>query len=142
VDYNTDNVQYISSFVGYFPSEKPKYTCIVVIHKPDKKKGYYGNIVAAPVFKKIADKLYSLTPKIQTLNQLENHNLNEVLMKELVISNESRKNLDINGKNFTEVLPVLENSGFIVEFKGRGLIVNKHTIIENATTKKIVLELT
>ena len=142
VDYNTDNVQYISSFVGYFPSEKPKYTCIVVIHKPNKKKGYYGNIVAAPVFKKIADKLYSLTPKIQTLNQLENHNLNEVLMKELVISNESIKNLDINGKNFTEVLPVLENSGFIVEFKGRGLIVKKHTIIENASTKKIVLELT
>ena len=50
VDYTTDNVQYISSFVGYFPADKPKYSCIVVIHKPNKSKGYYGSTVAAPVF--------------------------------------------------------------------------------------------
>ena len=30
---------YISSFVGYFPADKPKYSCIVVIHKPNKNKG-------------------------------------------------------------------------------------------------------
>ncbi len=47
-DYWTDTTQYISSFVGYFPADEPKYSCIVVIHKPNKKVGYYGNIVAAP----------------------------------------------------------------------------------------------
>ena len=54
VGYGTDQVDYISSFVGYFPSENPIYTCIVVIHKPNKNKGYYGSKVAAPVFKRIA----------------------------------------------------------------------------------------
>ena len=29
-------------------SDEPKYSCIVVIHKPNKSKGYYGNVVAAP----------------------------------------------------------------------------------------------
>ena len=28
VDYNTENVQYVSSFVGYFPANEPKYSCI------------------------------------------------------------------------------------------------------------------
>lgn len=46
---------YQGSFVGYFPAENPIYSCIVVISKP--KTGFYGGIVAAPVFREIADKL-------------------------------------------------------------------------------------
>ena len=68
LDYTKDEVQYVSSFVGYFPSDKPKYSCIVVVHRPNKKKGYYGNRVAAPVFKTIAHKLYSSIPKDQYLD--------------------------------------------------------------------------
>ena len=65
VDYNRigKEVQYISSFVGYFPAKKPQYSCIVVIHRPNKRLGYYGSTVAAPVFKKIAKKIYTSTPK-------------------------------------------------------------------------------
>ncbi|WP_333908765.1 penicillin-binding protein [Marinigracilibium pacificum] len=50
---------YYTSFAGYFPAKKPKYSCIVVIDSP---KGYfqYGSDVAAPVFKEIADKIFSL----------------------------------------------------------------------------------
>jgi len=50
--------KYYTSFAGYFPSENPKYSCIVVIDNP---KGYrqYGSDVAAPVFKEIADKIYA-----------------------------------------------------------------------------------
>lgn len=49
---------YNTSFVGYFPADNPKYSCIVVIDNP---KGFkqYGSDVAAPVFKEIADKVYS-----------------------------------------------------------------------------------
>ena len=65
VDYNKvgKEVEYISSFVGYFPAKKPKYSCIVVIHRPNKRLGYFGSTVAAPVFKKIAKKIYTATPK-------------------------------------------------------------------------------
>ncbi|MEK6480764.1 penicillin-binding protein [Catalinimonas sp. 4WD22] len=50
--------QYYTSFVGYFPADDPKYSCIVVIDDP---KGFhqYGSSVAAPVFKNIADKIYA-----------------------------------------------------------------------------------
>ncbi|MFH2142503.1 MAG: penicillin-binding protein [Bacteroidota bacterium] len=49
---------YLASFVGYFPADNPKYSCIVVVNSPSKDV-YYGNIVAGPVFKEIADKVYS-----------------------------------------------------------------------------------
>ena len=48
VDYATDDVQYISSFVGYFPAENPEYSAIVLVYKPNKQKRYYGATVAAP----------------------------------------------------------------------------------------------
>jgi len=49
---------YISSFAGYFPTDKPKYSCIVVIYEP-KQSGFYGAVVSAPVFKSISDKVYT-----------------------------------------------------------------------------------
>lgn len=49
---------YQSSFVGYFPADKPLYSCIVVVNAPSNGT-YYGALVAAPVFKEIADKIFS-----------------------------------------------------------------------------------
>ena len=49
---------YQSSFVGYFPADDPKYSCIVVINDP-KGSDFYGASVAGPVFRKIADFVYA-----------------------------------------------------------------------------------
>jgi cell division protein FtsI (penicillin-binding protein 3) len=51
--------KYYTSFAGYFPAEKPRYSCIVVIDNP-KSFRIYGSDVAAPVFKEVADKIYAL----------------------------------------------------------------------------------
>ncbi len=50
--------RYITSFAGYFPADKPKYSAIVIIRNP-KGARQYGSSVAAPVFKEIADNLYA-----------------------------------------------------------------------------------
>lgn len=55
--------QYQASFAGYFPADKPKYSLIVVINDP--KNGYYGAAVAGPVFREIADKVYSSDLEMQ-----------------------------------------------------------------------------
>ena len=52
------NRMYQSSFIGYFPAENPLYTCIIVISSPSKGV-YYGGLVSGPVFKEIAEKVYS-----------------------------------------------------------------------------------
>ncbi len=54
--YNRKN--YTASFVGYFPAEEPKYSCIVIISNPRGGK-YYGSSVSGPVFKEVAEKVYA-----------------------------------------------------------------------------------
>ena len=49
-------ISYQASFAGYFPADNPKYSCIVVVNAPSKDV-YYGNLVAGPVFKEIAQKV-------------------------------------------------------------------------------------
>jgi len=51
---------YQASFVGYFPFEKPQYSCIVVIRTKAHPKFHMGGEVSAPVFREISDKLYAL----------------------------------------------------------------------------------
>jgi cell division protein FtsI (penicillin-binding protein 3) len=51
-------ITYQASFAGYFPADNPKYSCIVVVNAPSRNV-YYGNLVAGPVFKEIADKVYA-----------------------------------------------------------------------------------
>jgi cell division protein FtsI (penicillin-binding protein 3) len=46
---------YSTSFCGFFPADRPKYSCIVVIDSPSKGR-IYGGDVAAPVFRDIADR--------------------------------------------------------------------------------------
>jgi len=54
--------RYQASFAGYFPSDDPEYSCIVVVSSPSKSV-YYGNLVAGPIFREITDRIY-----IQDLN--------------------------------------------------------------------------
>ncbi len=49
---------YSASFVGYFPADNPKYSCIVIIDDP-KGVNVYGGAAAGPVFKELADKAYA-----------------------------------------------------------------------------------
>jgi cell division protein FtsI (penicillin-binding protein 3) len=48
-----------SSFVGYFPAENPQYTIAVIIINHPHAANHFGASVAGPVWKEIADRLYS-----------------------------------------------------------------------------------
>ncbi len=53
-----DKGLYLASFAGYFPADKPAYSMIVVVNKP--QGSYYGGVVAGPVFKEVAEKVFAL----------------------------------------------------------------------------------
>ena len=57
--YNKANKIYQSAFIGYFPEDKPRYTIAVVIQNGNESKLAYGGVVAAPVFKEVADRIYA-----------------------------------------------------------------------------------
>ena len=54
VNQHYSKSDYNASFVGFVPSRKPAVVIVVVIDSPHAK-GYYGAVVSAPVFKRIAD---------------------------------------------------------------------------------------
>ncbi|HUR66695.1 MAG TPA: penicillin-binding protein [Chitinophagaceae bacterium] len=51
---------YQATFVGYFPADKPQYTCIVVIRTKPHAASHFGGTLAAPVFREIATKLHAM----------------------------------------------------------------------------------
>jgi cell division protein FtsI (penicillin-binding protein 3) len=53
-----DKNKHQASFCGYFPADKPKYSMIVVIHDPTIGS-HLAAWVAGPVFRAIADRVYS-----------------------------------------------------------------------------------
>ena len=57
--YNKGNKIYQASFIGYFPSESPKYTIAVVIQNSNESKLIYGADVSGTVFKEISDRIYN-----------------------------------------------------------------------------------
>lgn len=129
VDYGKGKeTQYIASFAGFFPAENPKYSCIVVIHKPDKEVGYYGNVVAAPVFQKIAQKLYTSTPIINQFNGINTtyNSLEKSFASYHTKSNINYKNIpNVKGMIGMDAISILENLGMKVQFKGSGKVVNQ-----------------
>jgi cell division protein FtsI (penicillin-binding protein 3) len=61
---------YMASLCGYFPAKDPLYSIIIVVSAPSKS-AYYGNEVAGPVFREIADKVYSNSKEIHKPLQVD-----------------------------------------------------------------------
>jgi cell division protein FtsI (penicillin-binding protein 3) len=123
---------YVASFAGFFPADNPRYSCIVVVHNPDKKKGYYGATVAAPIFKEIAQKIYTTTPvdnqsvedKVQFVsieNQYKKYNK--------VINKEYTYVPNVRGMPGMDAISLLENIGLKVKITGVGKV--KYQSIQN-----------
>ena len=142
LDYNKKDkeVQYVASFVGYFPAEKPQYSCIVVIHRPDKKLGYYGSTVAAPVFKKIAKKIHNSLPK--TIH-IQSEQIYQLSSEVTAINTSEGVVPDLKGLTPMEALSILEPMGLKVVIKGKGKV-KKQSLMAGTHFKinqKIILEL-
>ncbi len=75
--YTYDDGVYQASFVGYFPAENPQFTCIVVIKTKPHALIHFGGLLAAPVFKEISDRLYSLYVRQNNGVQYANADVND-----------------------------------------------------------------
>ena len=140
-------MHYASSFVGYFPADKPKYSCIVVVHKPSTAKGdFYGAGVAGPVFKRIAQKIFTEVPSTNEIKKLDRKipkqekNYNEYFAK---LQKSQQLIPNVKGMPGMDAIALLENLGMNVRAKGIGKVKKQSLqagqhIVKNAT---ITLEL-
>ncbi|HMT30396.1 MAG TPA: penicillin-binding protein, partial [Bacteroidia bacterium] len=98
--YKNGKIRYQASFVGYFPADNPKYSCIVVVYAPNGNL-YYAAQVAGPIFKEIADKVYSSKLELhKELKYEENltHNLPETKSGQYNQTEQVMKTLKIPAK--------------------------------------------
>lgn len=125
VDGSYSNKHYVASFAGFFPADKPKYTCIVVIHDPKKEKGYYGATVAAPVFKEIAQKIYTTTP-VNNQSVDDKTEFASIDTEYLNYNKQLSENYieipNVKGMSGMDALSLLENIGLKVQFSGIGKV--------------------
>ena len=133
---------YASSFVGYFPADHPKYSCIVVVHKPSTAlNNYYGADVAGPVFKRIAQKIFTDAP---STNEIKN--LNGKIIKQEnsynVYFEKSHKRTqsipNVKGMPGMDAIALLENLGMKVKAIGVGKVKKQSlqagkNIVKNST---------
>ena len=128
MDDYAENPRYVSSFAGYFPAENPKYSCIVVIHKPSYKKGYYGADVSGPVFKRIAQKIFTDTPIIDEVQTLEVEDMAaEQEYQAYFDISEKYKTImpDVVGLPIMDAIAILENLGLQVKIDGAGEVISQ-----------------
>ncbi|WP_185857541.1 penicillin-binding protein [Blattabacterium cuenoti] len=116
-------LSYNSSFVGYFPAKNPKYSCIVVISKPEK--GYYGIEVAVPVFDKIAKSIYPRIGKKILFKKKENKKLLNKIIESKNFLIDQWVMPDIISVPGKEIIPILENKGFHIQYEGIGKVVTQ-----------------
>ena len=120
-----DSMYYASSFAGYFPADQPKYSCIVVIHKPSASKGIYGADVSGPVFKAVAQKIFTDSPthnevknlnKINTKQEQNYQKYNDLVNKyKTIVPN-------VKGMAGMDAVALLENLGMKVRIIGIGKV--------------------
>lgn len=100
--------EYRSSFVGFFPSEKPKYVCLIVLDDPDTYPPY-GGITAGPIFRETAKRIAGLD------NEIEKQ----------IIEKESDSNVwayapELKGLTKHEAEALLEKQDLAYKLKGSG----------------------
>jgi len=122
---NRDSMYYSSSFAGYFPAENPKYSCIVVINKPNRLRGYYGADVSGQAFKTIAQKIFTDSPTHNEVKNLNRSNLfqEESYQKYNEIVNKYKTIVpNVKGMPAMDAIAILENLNLKVILSGNGKV--------------------
>lgn len=141
--------KYYSSFIGFYPVDKPQLVCYVLINQPMGK--YYGGLVAAPVFKDIVSRILSLEkvdvhqPVIKTdiktvKNEMLDHKSESLNYKiESARSLSENENIfisdnnqilmpDLRGKTIKEALLILNEMGIHFSISGNGVVIEQSIV--------------
>ncbi len=104
--------KYISSFIGFFPVDNPKYLILIKIDSP--KSGYYAGEIAAPVFKRVGDKIWQ-----------RDHQMIEINKKMYTHKHDSGRKVfpDLTGNFVDKAIETAKSFDVKVELTGKGDIV-------------------
>jgi cell division protein FtsI (penicillin-binding protein 3) len=103
---------YIASFVGFFPANEPRYLIFVMLENP--RTTYWGGFVAAPTFKKIAQRV------ITTMSGKEQKSETEEITEMPTTDTRTVVVPDVTGRSAAISAAILEKLGLDIEREGKG----------------------
>jgi cell division protein ftsI (peptidoglycan synthetase) len=128
--------KYQASFAGFYPADKPLYTCLVMINQPDISIGYYGSTVSAPVFKEIAGRTFLKMPQNIDINpNTKPVDLKKLIPKQEKISVKNNIMPNIIGSVGAYTISQLENEGYRVKYEGVGRVKEQFPIPDTKLKK-------
>ncbi len=135
---------YYSTFIGFFPVNKPQIVCYVKINKP--KGEYYGGKISAPVFKKISERIIKIDPdkylqeqnsskpEMKNNNQTEQTFVNAVDLKkppagdnknQFVYTNNNNTMPDLSGQTMKDALEIINSLRLKYVLVGSGIVIKQ-----------------
>ena len=114
---------YYTSFIGYFPADAPKYSCVVMIDNPRgvKLEALFAADASAPVFKEIADKIYACDIRMHKLLAAKASNISAFATKKQVVHTADIKTIceefDVEKIPTNEGWSVVRGDGGILEYQ-------------------------
>lgn len=120
---------YLGSVVGYFPADKPKYSMIIAFktyYKANSGTMYYGGALSAPLFRTIADRIYTSSYEFIKPHKGEERRIiipTSGLPQE--VAADSTGVPSVIGMSLKDALNRLEDSGYSVASSGKGRVVEQ-----------------
>ena len=115
---------YNTTFVGYFPADKPKYSCIVVV---SRARGRYwaASSVSTPGFREIAEKVYAMRLGIEEDNS-SSDSANRIKQKPFIMHHDNATAY-LDGLNKTYTNYALQGEWVTIETGATGELQLKDT---------------
>jgi len=147
VDGDYSKEEYNTSFVGFFPADSPKYVCLIIYTSPKKAK--YGGLVAAPVFKKIVEKIIQIEPeKVILPTKIERNKIVDEIFSDVKLVKDTKQTSfsdlakpakaiskrsisktsvmpDLTNKSLKSAMMILKSLNVEVKVVGHGKVVNQ-----------------
>lgn len=135
---------YLTSFVGFFPADKPKYLGIIMFYKPQvSNEVRYGGLVAAPVFREVIKRI--------TMNKsILSNDIAQIESQRKQNKKDYEKNIrittmpDVTGMSLREVMNMFKNENFNIKAEGIGTVEKQYPaageVLEETAEIKIYLK--
>lgn len=138
VDGSYSKSHYNTSFIGFFPVEDPQL--IILIHFNSPQLGKYGGLVAAPVFKKVAERIiekdfntfekyvndkYKQKILYSDFNQLQNKSSENLLTKNETKLSVYRVMPNLINHPLSEAISIMNRLGINYKIKGSGIVIDQ-----------------
>lgn len=121
--------EYLSSFIGFFPADKPKYVIMAMFMRPQAEiqSNRFGGVVAAPVvgnvIRRIIKEEEGFAKDIEKINV--NKEAEEAQKSSLEAVNYEDVMPDLEGMSPQEVLTIFKETDIDIEVVGTGLVVEQ-----------------